>query len=234
VGDIQRSDHADYQSDLTLRLARQLRRDPRDIAAAMLEHLRPHAVLDTASVSGPGFINLTLRTASLSDAAGHMLADKRIGVGRPKHPDTVVVDYSLPNLAKEMHVGHLRRNLIGEALACLLAFLGHCVVRHNRVGDGERRLALLIEHQFDESLAGRASSVRGCPSSIGLPASSSTAIFCLARPSAGRASYARRKPARNGRVPPWRISPDECFGKAYRTRRGFIYRSASCFSILGS
>lgn len=160
VVDIQRSDHADYQSDLALRLAPQLRRDPRDIAAAVVEHLCPDAVLATATVSGPGFINLTLRTAYLSDAAGRMLAEQRIGVGRPKRPDTVVVDYSSPNLAKEMHVGHLRSTIIGDALVRLLAFLGHCVVRRNHVGDWGTPFGMLIEHLFDEWLAGRASSVR--------------------------------------------------------------------------
>lgn len=154
VADIHRSDRADYQTDLALGLARRLRRDPRDIAAAMAEHLRPDAVLDAATVSGPGFINLMLRAQCLSRAVGYMLADERLGVARPEHPHTVVVDYSSPNLAKEMHVGHLRSTIIGDALARVLVFLGHCVVRRNHIGDWGTPFGMLIEHLFDERLAG--------------------------------------------------------------------------------
>jgi arginyl-tRNA synthetase len=160
VADIHRSDHADYQADLALGLARRLRRDPRDIAAAVAQHLRPDAVLDTATVSGPGFINLALRAEYLSSTLGSMLADERLGVGRPEHPDTVVVDYSSPNLAKEMHVGHLRSTIIGDALARVLSFFGHRVVRRNHIGDWGTPFGMLIEHLFDERLAGRAANVR--------------------------------------------------------------------------
>jgi arginyl-tRNA synthetase len=154
VADIHRSDRADYQTDLALGLARRLRRDPRDIAAAMAEHLRPDAVLDAATVSGRGFINLMLRAQCLSRAVGNILADERLGVARPEHPYTVVVDYSSPNLAKEMHVGHLRSTIIGDALARVLVFLGHRVVRRNHIGDRGTPFGMLIEHLFDERLAG--------------------------------------------------------------------------------
>lgn len=159
VADIHRSDYADYQSDVALGLARRLRRAPRDIAAAVVEGMPPDAVLQAATVSEPGFINLTLRSEYLSSALGHMVADERLGIGLPAHPDTAVVDYSSPNLAKEMHVGHLRSTIIGDSLARVLAFLGYHVVRRNHVGDWGTPFGMLIEHLFDERLAGRAASV---------------------------------------------------------------------------
>jgi arginyl-tRNA synthetase len=160
VPDIHRSDYADYQSDLAMSLARRLRRAPREIAAAVVERLSPDAVLLEAVVSEPGFINLTLRPEYLSSALGRMLADERLGIAIPEHPDTVVVDYSSPNLAKEMHVGHLRSTIIGDSLARVHAFLGYRVVRRNHVGDWGTPFGMLIEQLLDEQLAGRTAGVR--------------------------------------------------------------------------
>jgi arginyl-tRNA synthetase len=139
AADIRRSDYGDYQSDLALRLARRLQRAPGEIAAAVVERLLPDAVLLEAVIAEPGFINLTLRSEYLSSSVSRMLADERLGIGMPEHPETVVVDYSSPNLAKEMHVGHLRSTIIGDSLARLLTFLGYSVVRRNHVGDWARR-----------------------------------------------------------------------------------------------
>ena len=147
---IHRSAHADYQADAALALARQLRQSPRDVAAALVERLPADDVIAAAAVSGPGFINLTLRAEHLDAQLGRMLADDRLGVAQAEHAETVVVDYSAPNVAKEMHVGHLRSTIIGDAIVRLLDFAGHRVIRQNHVGDWGTPFGMLIEHLLDE------------------------------------------------------------------------------------
>src|SRR5262249_19571773 len=157
---IHRSAHADYQADAALALARTLRRSPRDVATALAEHLRPDDVIAEAVVSGPGFVNLTVRAEHVAAELGRMLADARLGVPPASPPETVVVDYSAPNVAKEMHVGHLRSTIIGDALVRLLDFQGHHVIRQNHVGDWGTPFGMLIEPLLDERAAGRDSTVR--------------------------------------------------------------------------
>ena len=132
---IHRSDHADYQADAALALARQVKRNPREVAQAIVERLAADDLIGEAVVSGPGFINLALHPQALAGCLDRMLADARLGVPAVATPETVVVDYSAPNIAKEMHVGHLRSTIIGDAIVRLLAFQGHRVVRQNHVGD---------------------------------------------------------------------------------------------------
>jgi arginyl-tRNA synthetase len=151
---IHRSAHADYQADLALALARKLKKNPREVAAAIAEKLPADDVIAAVAVSGPGFLNLTLRPAYLAGLLAQMRADDRLGVARVARPDTVVVDYSGPNVAKEMHVGHLRSTIIGDALVRLLAFQGHKVIRRNHVGDWGTPFGMLIEHLLDESASG--------------------------------------------------------------------------------
>ncbi len=146
---LHRSAHADYQADGALALARRLKRNPRDVAAAIAARLAPDDVLAEASVSGPGFLNLTVRAEHLAAVVGQMLADARLGVARAPRPEVVVIDYSSPNLAKEMHVGHLRSTIIGDALARTLEHLGHTIVRHNHIGDWGTPFGMLIEHLLD-------------------------------------------------------------------------------------
>jgi arginyl-tRNA synthetase len=152
---VHRSAHADYQSDAAMALAQRLERKPRDIAAALVGRMACDSVLESAVVSGPGFINLTLRAEYLSDELARMIADERLGAGEPALQETVVIDYSSPNLAKEMHVGHLRSTLIGDALARTLEFLGHRVIRQNHIGDWGTPFGMLIEHMIDEDATGR-------------------------------------------------------------------------------
>lgn len=150
---VHRSEHADYQADLALALARTLRRNPREVAAAILAHLQQDGPVQEATVSGPGFINIRCRNAYLDRELERMAHDERLGV-RPTRPArTVVVDYSSPNLAKEMHVGHLRSTIIGDALARLLEFLGDRVIRQNHIGDWGTPFGMLIEHMIDEGAA---------------------------------------------------------------------------------
>jgi arginyl-tRNA synthetase len=157
---LHRSAHADYQADIAMALGRQIRRAPREVAAELVDHLSADEVLERAEVSGPGFINLHVRTAFLAAQLDRMSADERLGVPRAAPSDTVVVDYSGPNVAKEMHVGHLRSTIIGDAIARLLEYQGHSVVRQNHLGDWGTPFGMLIEHLYDEGAADADTSVR--------------------------------------------------------------------------
>jgi arginyl-tRNA synthetase len=157
---LHRSQHADYQADLALSLAKKLKKNPREVAAAIHAKLAPDDVLEKIEVSGPGFLNLTLRPAYLAALLGRMRGDARLGIARAEKPETVVVDYSAPNVAKEMHVGHLRSTIIGDSLARLLEWRGNTIIRRNHVGDWGTPFGMLIEHLLDERAAGTEAGVR--------------------------------------------------------------------------
>ncbi|MGH8205873.1 MAG: arginine--tRNA ligase [Steroidobacteraceae bacterium] len=144
-----RSDHADYQADVALALARLLKRNPREIAAGIVANLPLTGAVGDAAVSGPGFINLNCDSRYLGLQLEQMLADPRLRVERAQTSDTVVVDFSSPNLAKEMHAGHLRSTIIGDCLARVLEYLGHHVIRQNHLGDWGTPFGMLIEHLID-------------------------------------------------------------------------------------
>ncbi|MEP7203322.1 MAG: arginine--tRNA ligase [Ilumatobacteraceae bacterium] len=142
------SDRADAQANGALALASKLGRKPRDIAADVV------AAADltgkaTLGVAGPGFINVTFDEAFLKDQLDVLTRDGRLGVRMSPAPERVVVDYSAPNIAKEMHIGHLRTTVIGDALVRLLEFVGHTVIRENHVGDWGTPFGMLIEHLID-------------------------------------------------------------------------------------
>ena len=140
----------DFQANLAMALGKQLGRKPRDVADAIVAGLDRDGLIDAADVAGPGFINLTLSVDALRDAAGALAADPHRGVPRAADPDAVVVDYSSPNVAKEMHVGHLRSTVIGDALVRTLEGVGHRVTRQNHLGDWGTQFGMLIEHLNDE------------------------------------------------------------------------------------
>jgi arginyl-tRNA synthetase len=151
---VRRSERADFQADLAMGLARRAKKAPRAIAEAIAAALARHtggegAVLEKVEVAGPGFLNLTLSTPWLEAALARAAADERLGVAPAAQPDRVVIDYSHPNVAKEMHVGHLRSTVIGDALARLLAWRGHTVLRQNHIGDWGTPFGMLIEHLLD-------------------------------------------------------------------------------------
>ena len=102
-------------------------------------------------LAGPGFINLTFDEDHLARSVATVATDPRLGLPRADHPERVVVDYSAPNIAKEMHVGHLRSTIIGDALVRLLACQGHRVIRQNHVGDWGTPFGMLIEHLVESS-----------------------------------------------------------------------------------
>jgi arginyl-tRNA synthetase len=146
---IRPSQFADYQSNVALPLAKKLGKAPRDIAAEIVGHLDVDDITEPATVSGPGFINLTLRPQWIADAATGLLADPRLGTPLRSRPKLVIVEYSSPNIAKEMHVGHLRSTIVGDAIARVTEFVGDHVIRDNHVGDWGTPFGMLIEHLVD-------------------------------------------------------------------------------------
>jgi len=137
------SDHADAQANGALALAKRLGRNPRDVAADVVAAADLEGVA-TAEIAGPGFINLTVDTSLLNTMLVGVSGDDRLGVPADR-PRRYLVDYSAPNVAKELHIGHLRSTVIGDAVVRMLGFLGHDVVRENHVGDWGRPFGILIE-----------------------------------------------------------------------------------------
>ena len=142
------SQFADVQVNAAMALAKVLGRAPRDVAAAIAEHLRVDDLCSSVEVSGPGFINLTLRQEWIAAETQSLLADDRLGVPLEDRQQ-IPIDYSAPNVAKEMHVGHLRTTVVGDALARTLELLGHDVIRQNHVGDWGTPFGMLIEHLLE-------------------------------------------------------------------------------------
>jgi arginyl-tRNA synthetase len=146
---IRPSSFADYQSNAALPLKKQLGKAPRDIATEIVAQLHVDDVSEPPTVSGPGFINFSLKEEWIAAAATAMLADPRLGTPRTATPKTVIVEYSSPNIAKEMHVGHLRSTIVGDAIARVTEFVGEHVIRDNHVGDWGTPFGMLIEHLVD-------------------------------------------------------------------------------------
>jgi arginyl-tRNA synthetase len=146
---LRRSDRADFQANGALALAKELGRSPREVAGAVVEAADLAGICERVEVSGPGFVNLVLSGDFIRAQVAAMAADERLGVEVAAEPDTVVVDYSSPNVAKEMHVGHLRSTVIGDSLVRMLVHLGHVVIRENHVGDWGTPFGMLIEHLID-------------------------------------------------------------------------------------
>src|SRR5487761_1579957 len=146
---IRASQFADFQSNVALPLGKRLGKAPRDVANEIVGRLDADDVTEPPAVSGPGFINFTLRPRWIADAATGLLADPRLGTPLKSPPKTVIVEYSSPNIAKEMHVGHLRSTIVGDAIARVAEFAGHHVIRDNHVGDWGTPFGMLIEHLVD-------------------------------------------------------------------------------------
>lgn len=142
------SDRADAQANGALALAKTLGRKPRDVADDVVAAANL-AGKATVEVAGPGFINVTFDEGFLKEQLDVLAADDRLGVRLAATHERVVVDYSAPNIAKEMHIGHLRTTVIGDALVRMLDFVGHTVIRENHVGDWGTPFGMLIEHLVD-------------------------------------------------------------------------------------
>ncbi|PPJ25494.1 arginine--tRNA ligase [Nocardia nova] len=145
---VRRSDRADFQSNAALPLAKKTGTKPIELAHSLVQHLEgtgPRAV-ESVTVSGPGFLNITVSDASIWSQVSARLADDRLGVPADETGHRVVIDYSGPNVAKEMHVGHLRTTIIGDSLARVLGFLGAEVIRANHLGDWGTQFGMLIQY----------------------------------------------------------------------------------------
>ncbi|WP_200784253.1 arginine--tRNA ligase [Klebsiella quasipneumoniae] len=135
----------DYQANGVMAVAKKLGMAPRQLAEQLLSHLDLNGIASKVEIAGPGFINIFLDPAFLADNVNRALQSERLGVATPQ-VQTIVVDYSAPNVAKEMHVGHLRSTIIGDASVRTLEFLGHKVIRANHVGDWGTQFGMLIAY----------------------------------------------------------------------------------------
>jgi arginyl-tRNA synthetase len=136
--------HGDYQANCAMSLAKVLGKKPRDLAQEIADRFPTDGPLEKPEVAGPGFINVRFRRDWLAGAAVAVARDSRLGVAAAKTPKTFVIDYGGPNVAKPMHVGHLRSTIIGDALARLLRFLGHHVIGDNHLGDWGTQFGMLL------------------------------------------------------------------------------------------
>src|SRR5438445_2535999 len=136
--------HGDYQANCAMSLAKELGKKPRDVAQEIVARLPAGDLFDKPEIAGPGFINLRLRNDWIAGQVRAMARDERLGVGLAQPAKTFIIDYSSPNVAKPMHVGHLRSTIIGDSLARLLRFLGHTVVSDNHLGDWGTQFGILL------------------------------------------------------------------------------------------
>ena len=144
----------DYQCNVAMGLGKRLKSKPRDIASSIVERLAIDEVCEPVEIAGPGFLNLRLKQSFMQEQLRLMLDDSsRCGVPLAAPSQRVVVDYSSPNIAKEMHVGHLRSTIIGDSLGRLFDFRGHSVLRVNHVGDWGTQFGMLITHLSDKAPA---------------------------------------------------------------------------------
>jgi arginyl-tRNA synthetase len=136
--------HGDYQANLAMPLAKETGRPPREIAAEIAQRLAVGDFLEAPEVAGPGFINLRLRADWLARQLRTMEADPRLGIALAPKPKTVIIDFSSPNVAKPLHVGHLRSTIIGDSLKRIFQFLGHHVIADNHLGDWGTQFGMLL------------------------------------------------------------------------------------------
>ena len=151
LGPASKPEFGDFQANGALALAKPLKQAPRQIAAAIVEQLQNDqefsALAEAPQIAGPGFINITLKPSVLAAEVRQRIGDPRLGVAAVEQAEApVIVDFSSPNIAKEMHVGHLRSTIIGDCLARVLEFRGHQVLRLNHVGDWGTQFGMLITH----------------------------------------------------------------------------------------
>ena len=134
----------DYQANCAMPLGKQLGKPPRDVAQQIVETLSIADFCEPAEIAGPGFINLRLQDAWLTEQLHVALNDSRLGVDKTAEPQTYIIDFSSPNVAKPMHVGHIRSTVIGDSLCRILRFMGHQVISDNHLGDWGTQFGMII------------------------------------------------------------------------------------------
>ncbi|MEV7420048.1 arginine--tRNA ligase [Streptomyces sp. NPDC089919] len=164
---LRRSDRADFQANGILALAKKAKANPRELATKVVEGLGADEVLAEVEVSGPGFLNITVSDRAIVETLAARAADDRLGVPFSKDAGTTVIDYAQPNVAKEMHVGHLRSAVIGAAMVEILEFTGEKVIRRHHIGDWGTQFGMLIQyllehpHELDHKAEAAGSEVSG-------------------------------------------------------------------------
>lgn len=141
-----------FQSNVALRLAKTEGKPPREVAAAIVEKLDLGDLCEPLEIAGPGFINFRIKADVLASTASELLADEHAGIAQVANPQRVVIDYSAPNAAKQMHVGHLRSTIIGDCFNRVLSAQGNVVIPQNHIGDWGRQFGMLVEQTIDEGL----------------------------------------------------------------------------------
>ena len=139
-----------FQSNVALRLAKTEGRPPREVAQSIIERVQLDDLCETPEIAGPGFINLRLKASVLAGVATDLVHDPDAGIARVDQPQRVVIDYSSPNVAKQMHVGHLRSTIIGDCFNRVLRAKGHTVIAQNHIGDWGRQFGMLVEQIRDD------------------------------------------------------------------------------------
>ena len=134
----------DYQTNAALVLGKQQGENPREVAQKIIGHLNVGDLCEPPVVAGPGFINFTLRSGAVAERTARVLGDERLGVAETESPQRIVIDFGSPNVAKPMHVGHIRSTVLGDALARIATFLGHEVIRDNHIGDWGTQFGMVI------------------------------------------------------------------------------------------
>ncbi|MFG3001702.1 arginine--tRNA ligase [Streptomyces sp. NPDC048340] len=146
---LRRSDRADFQANGILALAKKAKANPRELATTVVEGIPTGDLIREIEVSGPGFLNITITDRAIIETLAARAADDRLGVPLAERPGTTVIDYAQPNVAKEMHVGHLRSAVIGAAMVEILEFTGETVVRRHHIGDWGTQFGMLIQYLLE-------------------------------------------------------------------------------------
>jgi len=141
-----RPEFGDYQANGIMSAAKKLTMNPRDLASKVLQNLDLNEIAEKIEIAGPGFLNIHLKNEWIAEQAEKALLSEALEVEKTGQPQTVVIDYSAPNLAKEMHVGHLRSTIIGDAMARVLGYVGHKIIRQNHVGDWGTQFGMLLTY----------------------------------------------------------------------------------------
>ena len=134
----------DYQANGVMAVAKQRKENPRALAEKVIAQLQLADICDSPSIAGAGFINFRLKPSFVAQQISNAAADERLGVPKSANPKTAVIDFSSPNVAKPMHVGHIRSTIIGDCLSRVLRFLGHRVITDNHLGDWGTQFGMLI------------------------------------------------------------------------------------------